>query len=72
MKFLQTRPQVENMNNIFYDIYYIVLKYGKEKENIEDNTDFENKYFMRILFRQFIILEEVLIRYWVREKWDFR
>ena len=26
MKFLQTKPQVENMNNILYDLYYTVIK----------------------------------------------
>ena len=26
MKFLQTRPQVKNMNINYYDLYYIVIK----------------------------------------------
>ena len=32
MKFLQTRPQVKNMNLNYYDLYYTVIKNRKEKK----------------------------------------
>ena len=31
MKFLQTKPQVKNMNIKYYDLYYYVIKNRKEK-----------------------------------------
>ena len=49
MKFPQTKPQVKNMNNIYYDLYYTVIKNRDEKE-IVDNK-YENDY---IDFNDFI------------------
>ena len=43
MKFLETKPQVKNMNNNFYDFYYTVIKNRNEKENVNDK-DFEKDY----------------------------
>ena len=43
MKFLQTKPQVENMDINYYDLYYTVIKNRKEKD-FEDNQC-ENDYF---------------------------
>ena len=42
MKVLQTKPQLKNINNNYYDLYYTVIKNRKEKE-IVDN-DYENDY----------------------------
>ena len=38
MKFLQTKPQVKNMNINYYDLYYTVIKTRGE------NKDIENQY----------------------------
>ena len=42
MKFLPTKPQVKNMNIVYYDLYYTVIKNRDEKE-IVDNQ-YENDY----------------------------
>ena len=34
MKFLQTKPQVKDMNIIYYDLYYTVIKNKDEKEMV--------------------------------------
>ena len=45
MKFLQTKPQVKNMNINYYDLYYSVIKNRKEKNNADDKYDNnENDY----------------------------
>ena len=49
MKFLQTKPQVKNMNINYYDLYYTVIK-NREEKDIEDNQ-YENDY---INFNDFI------------------
>ena len=36
MKFLQTKPQVKNMNIKYFDIYYTVIKNRDEKEIVDD------------------------------------
>ena len=36
MKFLQTKPQVKNINIICYDLLYTVIKNRDEKDNVED------------------------------------
>ena len=50
MNFLQTKPQVKNMNIKFYDLHYTVIKNRDEKE-IVDNL-YEN---------DFISLSDVII-----------
>ena len=49
MKFLQTKPQVKNMNINYYDLYYTVIKNRNEKGNEEkqdiidvDESDYIN------------------------------
>ena len=42
MKFLQTKPQVKNLNNIYYDFYYALIRNRDEKE-IVDNQ-YENDF----------------------------
>ena len=36
MKFLQTKPQVKNMNIIYYDLYYTVIKIRDENRDIDN------------------------------------
>ena len=38
MKFLQTKPQIKNMNINFHDLYYTVIKVRDE------NKDIDNQY----------------------------
>ena len=44
MKFLQTKPQVINMNINCYDFNYSVIKIRDDKENVENKNekDFNN------------------------------
>ena len=42
MKFLQTKPQVKNMNINYYDLFYTVIK-NRQKNEIVDNQ-YENDY----------------------------
>ena len=47
MKFLQTKPQVKNMNINYYDSYYTVIKTRDENKDIDnqyenDESDFIN------------------------------
>ena len=39
MKLLQTKPQVKNMNNNYYDLYYTVIKNRKEKEIVANQYE---------------------------------
>ena len=41
MKFLQTKPQIKNMNYNYYDLYYTVIKTRDENKDI-DNNDYIN------------------------------
>ena len=43
MKFPQTKPRVRNMNNIYYDLYYTVIKNRDDKGIVNDKN--ENDYF---------------------------
>ena len=38
MKFLQTKPQVKNMNINYYDLYYTIIK------TRDENKDIDNQY----------------------------
>ena len=43
MKYLQTKPQVKNMNINYYDLYYTVIENRNEKEIVigeDDENDF--------------------------------
>ena len=42
MKFIQTKPQIKNMNSNYYDLYYTLIK-NREEEEILDNQH-ENDY----------------------------
>ena len=41
MKFLQTKPQIKNMNINYYDFYYTVIK------TRDENNDIDNQYKMK-------------------------
>ena len=36
MKFLQTKPQVKNMNINYYDLYYTVINVRDENKDIDN------------------------------------
>ena len=42
MKFLQTKPQVKNVNNYFYDLYDTVIKNRRENDNEEEQKEIVN------------------------------
>ena len=49
LNFLQTKPQVKNLNVNYYDLYYTVIKNRKNKRNVEkqhkvnvDKSDYNN------------------------------
>ena len=45
MKFLQTKPQVKNMNINYYDLYYTVIKTRDKNKDIDNqNENDENDY----------------------------
>ena len=52
LKFLQTKPQVRNMNIKFYDLYYTVIKNRDDKE-IEDDK-YENNEIDYFNYKDFI------------------
>ena len=39
MKFLQTNPQVKNMNIIYFDLFYTVIKTRDKNEVIDDQYE---------------------------------
>ena len=53
MKFLQTKPQVKNMNINYYDLYYTVIKVRDENKDIDNQ--YENDDNDYINFNNFII-----------------
>ena len=53
MKFLQTKPQVKNMNINYYDLYYTVIKVRYENRNID--VQYESDYNDYVDFNDFII-----------------
>ena len=57
LKFLQTKPQVKNMNFIYYDLYYTVIKNRDEKEIMNDK--YENDYVNFNLFFYLIITYQI-------------
>ena len=56
INFLQTKPQVKNMNIKYYDLYFTLIENRKEKD-IADNQ-YENDYIiLMMLLYQIIMLE---------------
>ena len=52
MKFLQTKPQIKNMNIKYYDLYYTVMRTRDENKDI--NNQYENDENDYINFHDFI------------------
>ena len=48
MKFLQTKPQVKNMNIKYYDLYYIVIETRDENKNIDDRYENDENDYINI------------------------
>ena len=60
-KFLQTKPQVKNMNKNYYDLYNTVIKNRDEKEIVDDqyeNNENEKKNILMICSYLIITLEK--------------
>ena len=60
MKFLQTKPQVKNMNINYYDLYYTVIKTRDENRDIDNQ--YENDENDYINFNDFIIPNQNISR----------
>ena len=52
MKFLETKPQLKNINSKYFDLFYTVIKNRNDKE-IEDDK-YENKEVEYINLKDFI------------------
>ena len=52
MKVLQTKPQIKNMNIIYYDLYYTIIKTRDENRDIDNQ--YENESNDYINFHDFI------------------
>ena len=46
MKFLQTKPQVKNMNVNYYDLYYSVIRIRDENRNIDNQYENDDNDFI--------------------------
>ena len=53
MEFLQTKPEVKNMNIKYYDLYYTVIKTRNKNEDI--HIQYEDDYHDYIDINDFII-----------------
>ena len=62
MKFLQTKPQVKNMNINFYDLYYTVTKSRDENEDIDNQYENDNN--------DYIIFIDIVPNYYIGIKND--
>ena len=47
MKFLQTKPQIKNMNNNYYDLYYTVIKTRDENKDIDNQYEDDDNDFIK-------------------------
>ena len=48
MKFLQTKPQVKNMNINYYDLYYTVIKTRDENKDIDNQYENDEKDYISL------------------------
>ena len=60
MKFLQTKPQVKNMNINYYDLYYTVIK--TRDGNMDIDNQYENNENDYITFNDFILPNQNISR----------
>ena len=75
MKFLQTKPQVQNMDINYYDLYYTVIRIRDENRDIDNQYESnENDYinFNDIVPNHYIGIKprETILRWDSGEKWD--
>ena len=52
MKFLQTKPQIRNMNINYYDLYYTVINVRDENKDIDNQYEDDNNDYFK--FNDFI------------------
>ena len=66
MKFLQTKPQVKNMNNNYYDLYYTVIKNRDENKDIDNQYENDENDYINFnnIFPIGIKPRETILRYW--------
>ena len=63
MKFLQTKPQIKNMNLNYHDLYYTVIKNRDDKEIVKNKNKNDYFNFNDIIFNYYIgrkIIKEIL------------
>ena len=48
MKFLQTKPQIKNMNINYFDLYYTVIKTRDENRDIDNRFENDENYYIDI------------------------
>ena len=48
LKFLQTKPQVKNMNITYYDLYYTVIKVRAENKDIDNQYENDDNDYIDI------------------------
>ena len=46
MKFLQTKPQVKNMNINYYDLYYTVIRIRGENKDIDNQYEIDDNDYI--------------------------
>ena len=54
MKFLQTKPQIKNMNINYYDLYYTVIKNRDEKQNVDKQNENDSINFNDIIPNHYV------------------
>ena len=60
MEFLQTKPDIKNMNINYYDLYYTVIKTRDENKNIDNQH--ENDFHEYIDINDFFITPQYIGR----------
>ena len=60
MKFLQTKPQIKNMNINYYDLYYTVIKTRDENKDIDNHYENDENDYINV--NDFIIPNQYLSR----------
>ena len=58
MKFLQTKPQIKNINGNYYDLYYTVIRVRNENKDIDNQYEADYNDFINLI----IMLELNLVK----------
>ena len=67
MEILQTKPQVKNMNNNYYNLYYTVIRCrdeSRDKDNQYENDESDYIIFIDFIFPNHNISRETILRLW--------